>query len=58
MKKIIFLFFVSLTLLSCSGRQTRQADRCLQQIAEDVNAVGISVAVIRDNQIIYTGPAA
>ena len=55
MKKIIFLFFVSLTLLSCSGRQARQADRCLQQIAEDVNAVGISVAVIRDNQIIYTG---
>lgn len=55
MKKIIFLFFVSLTLLSCSGRQTRKADRCLQQIAEDVNAVGISVAVIRDNQIIYTG---
>jgi CubicO group peptidase (beta-lactamase class C family) len=55
MKKTLFLFLVSLTLLSCSGRQARQADMCLQQIAQNINAVGISVAVISDNEIIYTG---
>jgi CubicO group peptidase (beta-lactamase class C family) len=55
MKKTTFLFLVSLTLLSCSGRRARQADLCLQQIAQEVNAVGISVAVISDNEIVYTG---
>lgn len=55
MKKTIFLLLVSLTLLSCSGRQARQADLCLQQIAQEVNAVGLSVAVISDNEIVYTG---
>jgi len=55
MKKTILLFFISLVLLSCSGRQARQADLCLEQIAQQVNAVGISVAVISNNEIIYTG---
>lgn len=55
MKKTIFLLAASLLFVSCSGMRAGKADKRLDEIRQELNAVGFSVAVIRDNRVEYTG---
>ena len=55
MKKTIFLLAASLLFVSCSGIRAGKADKRLDEIRQELNAVGFSVAVIRDNRVEYTG---
>ncbi|NDW13739.1 class A beta-lactamase-related serine hydrolase [Bacteroides sp. 214] len=53
-------FFISLALMcsvlfSCAPSQKKQADKLMQEAITNLNAVGLSVAVVKDNQIVYTG---
>ncbi len=44
-----------LVLVSCSGYRAHKADIRLEELRKELNAVGLSVAVICDNQVVYTG---
>ena len=55
MKRIIIYTFAALLLVSCTGIKARKADARLEELRTELNAVGLSVAVIKNNQIIYTG---
>ena len=55
MKKIVFILTSMLVLISCSAIRTKKADDRLEEIRQELGAVGLSVAVIRDNRIVYTG---
>ncbi|HQB24012.1 MAG TPA: serine hydrolase domain-containing protein, partial [Bacteroidales bacterium] len=55
MKKFIILTTAVLMLASCAGRTAQKADTCLEELRTELNAVGLSVAVIKDNRVVYTG---
>ena len=57
MKKLIpfALFTAALLITACNPTSTQQADKVMNEIINDLNAVGLSVAVVKDNQLIYTG---
>ncbi|HHV03912.1 MAG TPA: beta-lactamase family protein [Bacteroidales bacterium] len=52
---MVFILTAMLMLVSCSAIRERKADSRLEEIRQELNAVGLSVAVIRDNRVIYTG---
>ena len=55
MKKKIIYFFVFLVLLSVKAiSQVENIAPAIQQIFKDEKVVGLSVAVVKDNKIIYT----
>jgi len=45
----------ALLTASCSPTPEQQADRTMSKIIKELNAVGLSVAVVKDNRIVYTG---
>ena len=55
MKKLTFfiLFVVVSLLASCGTTHIEQANQAISVLIEDLNAVGLSVAVVKDNQIVY-----
>lgn len=55
MKKFIILTTAVLMLASCAGRTAQKADNCLEELRTELNAVGLSVAVIKNNRVVYTG---
>ena len=57
MKKITFSVFIVTTLMmtACCPNTTQLANQAMLDIIKDVNAVGLSVAVVKDNQLVYTG---
>jgi len=57
MKKNTFfaIFATILFIVSCKPTTTQQADQAMNNIIKDLNAVGLSVAVVKNNQIVYTG---
>jgi len=55
MKRTVIIMAALLVLVSCSGYRTHKADIRLDELRQELNAVGLSVAVISDNQVVYTG---
>ncbi|MCL1973860.1 MAG: beta-lactamase family protein [Bacteroidetes bacterium] len=59
MNKSILLFFCAAVLAvgmaSCTSSPEEQADQAMNNLIKELNAVGLSVAVVKDNQIVYTG---
>ena len=55
MKRTVIIISALLLLVSCSGYRTNKADIRLEELRQELNAVGLSVAVICDNQVVYTG---
>ena len=55
MKKKIIYFFVFLVLLSVKAiSQVENIAPAIQQIFKEEKVVGLSVAVVKDNKVIYT----
>ena len=51
-----FAFFVAAGLVvACGPTPAQQVETAMNQILKDLNAVGLSVAVVKNNQIVYTG---
>ena len=42
-------------MTACNPTPNQQADSAMNKIIKDLNAVGLSVAVVKNNQLIYTG---
>ncbi|HPJ82960.1 MAG TPA: serine hydrolase domain-containing protein, partial [Bacteroidales bacterium] len=55
MKRTVIIMAAMLVLVSCSGYRAHKADIRLEELRKELNAVGLSVAVICDNQVVYTG---
>ena len=57
MKTITFstLFFMAALMVSCGPTPAQKADQAMNDLVKDLNAVGLSVAVVKDNKIVYTG---
>lgn len=55
MKKLFFFTLTALLLVSCTGKKVQKADARLEELRTELNAVGFSVAVIKDNRVVYTG---
>ena len=57
MKNLIFsaLFTAALLMTACSPNPTQQANLSMNEIIKELNAVGLSVAVVKDNQLVYAG---
>ncbi|HOG24564.1 MAG TPA: serine hydrolase domain-containing protein [Bacteroidales bacterium] len=55
MKRTVIILAALLVLVSCSGYRAHKADIRLDELGKELNAVGLSVAVICDNQVVYTG---
>ncbi|MDR2585439.1 MAG: beta-lactamase family protein [Prevotellaceae bacterium] len=57
MKTPIFLtLFVMAGLITAQGQTAaQQADQAMNDLIKELNAVGLSVAVVKDNAIVYTG---
>ena len=56
MKKFYFLafFVVVLQMMACAPTPIQQANQAMTDIIKELNVVGLSVAVVKDNQIVYT----
>ena len=51
-----FAFFVAAGLVvACGPTPAQQVETAMNQILKDLNAVGLSVAVVKNNQLVYTG---
>ncbi|MCL2727188.1 MAG: beta-lactamase family protein [Bacteroidales bacterium] len=57
MKTLLYsaLFVAALFVVSCGPDLKIQADQAMNDLIEELNAVGLSVAVVKDNKIVYTG---
>jgi len=56
MKKLTFsvLFAAVLLMTACSPNPAQQADEAMNEIIKNLNAVGLSVAVVKNNKVVYT----
>jgi CubicO group peptidase (beta-lactamase class C family) len=52
MHRILFIFL--LLVINASYAQSDKAEACIQELMQQSKAVGLSVVVVKDNQIIYT----
>src|SRR5688572_15065947 len=52
--KIISTFFVCLLICRQSFSQTGKAETCIRDMMQTSEVMGISVAVVKNNRIIYT----
>ena len=57
MKSLIYsaLFVAAALIVSCGPTPAEQANQAMNDIITDLNAVGLSVAVVKNNQIVYIG---
>ena len=58
MKKIAFSTLLTATLLIMATychNPIQQANQAMNDIVEELNAVGLSVAIVKNNQLVYTG---
>jgi len=57
MKTITFtsFFLAAFWMVACEQTPKQQADLAMNDLIKELNAVGLSVAVVKDNQIVYTG---
>jgi len=46
---------VALSIVACGPNLKKEADQAMNDLIQELNAVGLSVAVVKDNRIVYTG---
>jgi len=49
------LFLAALLIVSCGPTPAQQAEEAMNNLIKELNAAGLSVAVVKDNKIVYTG---
>ena len=49
------LCMLALFMTACCNNLSKQADLAMNDLIKDLNAVGLSVAVVKENKIVYTG---
>ena len=57
-KSILFSFCVAVlaaVMVACGPSPKQQADQAMNDLIKELNAAGLSVAVVKNNQIVYTG---
>ncbi len=54
MKRHIILFVAILFLSAHAHSQSQKAEACLQELMQQAKVAGISVVVVKDNQVVYT----